>query len=63
MTDDEVLAFIAEHFDPDTSSASVMLTQLRHEKKASCEQKRFRGLFRRFQEEYRKKNNSQMELF
>ena len=63
MTDEEVLAFIADHYDPDTSSASSMLKQLRHELKASCEQKRFGGLFRQFKDDHGKKNNQQMELF
>ena len=54
----KVLAFIADHYDPDTSSASSMLKQLRHELKASCEQKRFGGLFRQFKDDHGKKTIS-----
>jgi hypothetical protein len=48
MTDDEVLHFIAEHFDAGRSSATQLLRVLRHREGQSCEQKRFGRLFRQY---------------
>ena len=48
MTDDEVLAFIRKHYNPDSSTATKLLTQLRHQENRSCEQKRFGRLFMQF---------------
>ena len=51
MTDEQVLAFIAEQYVPDSSSASQLLKVLRHEEKKSCERKRFANLFKKYEEE------------
>jgi len=51
MTDEEVLAFIDAHYQPQ-SAATQLLRILRDQEGKSCEQKRFGGLFRRYQQEH-----------
>lgn len=52
MTDDEVLDFIDENYEPDSSSATKLLKVLRHIEKKSCEQKRFGKLYKRYVKNY-----------
>ena len=53
MTDEEVLQFIDKYYEPQVSTATKLLYFLRHKEKKSCEQKRFGGLFRKYQEQNR----------
>jgi hypothetical protein len=57
MTDEEVLAYIDEHYEPGVSSATQLLRKLRHEELRSCEQKRFGALFKNYE------NRDQLSLF
>ena len=57
MTDDEVLAYIDEHYETGVSSATQLLCKLRHEELRSCEQKRFGALFKNYE------NRNQLSLF
>jgi hypothetical protein len=57
MTDEEVLAYIHQHYEPGVSSATKLLRKLRHEEMRSCEQKRFGALFKNYE------NRNQLSLF
>jgi len=57
MTDEEVLAYIHQHYEPGVSSATKLLRKLRHEELRSCEQKRFGALFKNYE------NRNQLSLF
>ena len=57
MTDEEVLAYIHQHYETGVSSATKLLRKLRHEEMRSCEQKRLELFFKNYE------NRNQLSLF